>query len=326
MPLILLLLGACLRGPVDRLTTRSVVGEALRIPDVDRVCRTGGALGHALLAVPRRPPHRAMIIADTTAALCDAEAARERSLQELVERAAGRLDITRDHREAARRIRQRGAARFASAFEHTTAVWPWIGESCGRIRSDDELTYLVGLMAGTLAMLDDKATGGGLGVPLDTLARVGRAARCVDSATWWEVPATFEAAAWTLVPGSAPAGVDPWGALVEAAREGGTSGVRLGWALVAVLAANAGREAIVRTALSEAEVSYETVPAPEEWVLLDTFARDLLQHEADRLAIVEQGYRATGLTPPEAPPAPVLPTVDPFAEGPAEDPFAPEVP
>ena len=327
MQLILLALMGCLRGPVDGLTTQRVVPAALRVPDVDRVCRTGGALGHALVAVPRRTPHRAMVIADATAALCDAEQARERDLSGLVEQGAGRIDLVRDHREAARRLRRRGAARFASAFAHTEAVWPWIGETCGRVRPDDELTFLVGLVSGTLGMLEDKSSGSEVGVPLDTLARVGRSAACLDSATWWEAPVALQAAAWTVVPGSAPPGVDPWEALEQAARRGAPSGVRLGWALTAVVAANAGRDELVRRALSEASESYASVPAPADWALLDAFAHDLLQFEADRLSIAEQGHRTAGLSLP-APARTAAPlTDDPFADDPV-DPFAepPEVP
>lgn len=325
----LLLLG-CLKGPVDSFTTQRVVPAALLDADVDRACRTGGALKNALVAVPRREPHLALVIADTTAALCDGTAARSVAVETAVFSAAlegpARIAVTRDGRIAERRLRGRAALRFSSAWDHAQAEWPWIGGECGRVRSKDELTFLIGMMAGTLAMLNDKATGSELGVPLDTLARIGRSAVCVDDATWWAAPSMFEAAAWTLVPGSAPAGVDdPWAELEERARRGSASGVRLGWALAAVLAANAGREDLVRTAIDEASQSYETVPTPPEFALLDAYAHELLQHEADLLSIGEQGHRAAGLKlprPPVVQPS-VTPATDPFAE-PEPDPFAPE--
>ncbi len=320
MLLLVTLLG-CLRGPVDRFTLKRVVPAAMQVPDVDRVCRTGGALGHALVAVPRRTPHLAMVIADTTAALCDDASAREAALRALVARQAGQIGPTRDLLEAARRLRSRAALRHASAYDHARAVWPWIGDRCGKVAKDEELTFLVGLMAGTLAMLDDASSGGAQEVPLDTLARVGRAASCLDDARWFYVPSTFEAASWTLVPGLAPGGTDPWEALEEAARRGGDAGMRLGWALMAVLASNAGEEALVRKAITEAAASFERVPPPSAYRLLDAFARDLLQHEADLLAVAEQGYRARGLSFPVPPAPPAGATEDPFATS-ANDPFS----
>jgi hypothetical protein len=333
-----LLLAGCLRGPVDGFTTQRVVPAALQVPDVDRVCRTGGALGNALVALPRRAPHEALIIADATAALCDDSAYREVALQTAVaaEAATGpaRVALVRDGREHARRLRARSALRFASAWAHTQARWDWIGDECGRVGKRDELTFLIGLMSGTLAMLHDKATGSDLEVPLDTLARVGRAGICVDDARWWAVPSMFEAAAWTLVPGSAPEGVDPWEALEDRARRGAETGhVRLGWALAAVLGANAGRDDLVRTAIRESAASFAAHPPPADARLLDAYAHELLQYEADRIAVAEQGHRATGLTvvtPAPSTPTPP-PTEDPFAPAeddpfgdPEPDPFAPE--
>lgn len=264
-----------------------------------------------------------MVIADTTAALCDDAAVRDAVVRREVLGAAlegaARVGVLRDGREEERRLRARAALRYGDAWTHANAVWPWMGESCGRLREKDELTYLVGLMAGVLGMLHDKASGSSVGVPLDTLARAGRAGRCVDDARWWHVPSTLEAASWTLVPGSAPDGVDPWEAMEEAARRGGQSGVRLGWALQAVLAGNAGRDDRVRTAVAEAGAA-DLPEVPEAYALLDAFARDLLQFEADRLSIRDEGHRAAGLVLPTPAVAPPLPAVDPFAD----DPFAQE--
>lgn len=325
---ILALTSGCLRGTADRFTTQRVVPTAARIGDVDRVCRTGGALGNALAALPNRPPHEALVIADATAALCDEAAANEAALDALLapRLAADPVAATKDARERERRLRARAAGRFASAWDHTQARFD-IGETCPKIAPKDELTLLVGLLSGTLAMLHDKASGSTHEVPLDTLNRVGRVAPCLTG--WWGTPTAFQAAAWAVVPGSGPADVDPWQVLRDTAASGDDTGVRLGWALLAVLADNAGRDDDVIFALNAAADSYEATPTDPEYALFDAYAHGLLQVQSDRRWIAREGYRVQGLRPPPdaPPPAPAGPASDPFLdEAPASDPFAEEAP
>lgn len=324
-------LPGCLRATADRFTTQRVVPTAARIADVDRVCHTGAALGNALAALPNRTPHEAMLIADATAALCDEAAANEASLAvRMAPRiAADPVAATLDLREQERRLRARAAGRFASAWDHAQARFE-LGDTCPEVASRDELTLLVGLLSGTLAMLHDKASGSTHDVPLDTLNRVGRIAPCLEG--WWDTPTAFQAAAWAVVPGSGPDGVDPWEVLRTTAASGDDTGVRLGWALLAVLADNAGREEDVLFALNGAADSFDATPTDPRWALFDAYAHDLLQVQADRLWIDQEGHRVQGLRPP-APPAPVVaPDADPFGadpfadDAPAVDPFSEEAP
>lgn len=320
---VFLLLAGCLRGTAGSFTTQKVVPSAAAVADVDLVCRTGGALRHALGAISKKPAHEALIIAETTAGLCDEAAADEAALEALIARRQAKDPVAavKDARERERRLRARAAGRFHRAWGHTLEHFGELGEACPKIRSKDELTLLVGLMAGTLAMLHDKASGGTHQVPLDTLNRVGRTGACVDG--WWGAPQAFEAAAWAVVPGSGPAEVDPWERLREVAAAGDDEGVRLGWALLAMVAENAGREPDVAFAIEQAAASFEATRAHPDWLLFDTYARQRLQLEADRRWIQEHGHRAPDLslpTPEEAMPAPG--GADPFAEDPfGADPF-----
>jgi len=335
LPLALLFSTGCVRKTIDNFTTQRVVPTAMLTADVDRVCKVGEALGHPLNSVTHRSPHRAMVIADATAAICDEVRAWEAQTDGVVARTvaspgSARIAAVKDRLAVERRFRQRAALRFRSAWEHSNQQFGPIGldSTCPRVRSKDELTLLVGLVSGTLAMIHDKASGGRNHVPLDTLARVGRAAPCLDDATWWHVPSALQAAAWIVVPGSGPEGVDPWEQLHTAAVAGESSGVRLGWALYAELAANSGEDARVHEAIEAASRSYEHTESNADYAMLDEYSRSILLHESDRIWAAERGHRTPVFGQLPAEPLPIEPSEDdPFAEDPfGDDPSEEESP
>ena len=71
-----LLLGASLSGctgKIDKLTVNRVVARALTVPDVDQACEMGATLRSPLAAVSKadKPARQALLITETTAAMCD---------------------------------------------------------------------------------------------------------------------------------------------------------------------------------------------------------------------------------------------------------------
>ena len=121
MALWLLWLG-CVRGPIEAFTAGSVVPTAMRVPDVDRVCRTGGALGFPLQALPKRDPDRALVIAGATSAMCEDALAREATIRRWVEPrghdGADQVALVRDLLERRRRHLQKAAFRYHGAWKH----------------------------------------------------------------------------------------------------------------------------------------------------------------------------------------------------------------
>ncbi|MCB9674946.1 MAG: hypothetical protein H6737_07510 [Alphaproteobacteria bacterium] len=344
--LVLVALSGCVRKTVDRFTTQRVVPTALRTGDVDRVCKIGEALGHPLQAATaeKNPPDRAMIIADAVAGICDearafAHQADGVVAQTVVPAGAGRVAAVKDALALEERSRERAALRFHSAWKRSNRVFGELGadSSCPRVRERDELTLLVGLVSGTIAMLNDKASGGRNAVPLDTLSRVGRVAPCLDDATWWGVPSALQASAWIVVPGSGPEGVDPWAQLREAAERGEKSGVRLGWALYAEIADNADEPERVREAVKAYFASEAAHPRDPDYAMLDEYGRSIVLHQSDLIWAAERGHRTPRAgelpTAPSAPPTgddPFAPADDPFGADPfaedATDGAAPEAP
>ncbi len=320
----------CVRKTVDNLTIKRVVPTALAVGDVDRTCKIGEALGHPLGAIPNQPPQAAMIIADAVAALCDESRAWEAELdsvtaQTIVPVGPGRVAAVKDARARESRYRSRSALRDASAWNRANLYFGELGNSaeCPAIKRKDEIAYLVGLVAGTLGMLNDKASGGHVGIPLDTASRVGRAAPCLDDATWWHVPSALQAASWVAVPGSGPEDIDHWQALKDAAIAGEKSGVRIGWALYTKLAGNAGDDERLREGITAMAESLENTPRAQEWAMLDEYARTVVLHESDLLWARERGHRTEdfGELPTDEAVTP-QPSEDPFAEDPfGADPF-----
>lgn len=327
--LVLLVLPGCVRSTVDRFATQRVIPLAIQDADIERTCAVGVALGHPFASVtrPGNPARRTAVIADATAAICAEPAARaaelDAALAHHLSDADARIRAVKDARERERRARAVAARRFFGAWQQAEAVWGPFGGECARVRDRDELTLLVGLVSGALAMVHDKSSGSTQGVPLDTLGQAGRAASCLDDARWWHVPSALQAASWAAIPGSGPEGVDPWDALEQAARAGEGSGVRLGWALLAWIAGNAGDDARVDLALRAAADSFARTPTDPANALFDQYALEVLRHQSDLRWATERGHRTErfgDLPEPDAPPAP--PGDDPFAE----DPFSEESP
>lgn len=327
-------LAAC-SNKVDRFTLDRVVPRGLSQADVRRACALGESMRHVATAVPSadNPPDRALIITDVTAALCDEAVAWEQDARAW--RATRNFDALppdrraaeiRDARIAAERAHADAASRFWQTFEDADRHWGPIGaDTCPRIAPRDELAYLLGLVGGTLGLLHDRASGGQVGVPLDTLGRVARGAACLDDARWWHAPGALQAASWATIPGSGPEGVDPWALLESQAAAGDASGVRVARALSVLIYANGDRTGDVERGIKAHAASLESTPMDPEYALLDEYARLVTLHQSDRLWIEAEGYRTPTfgeLPSDESAPPPAL-QEDPFGADPfGDDPFA----
>jgi len=327
LPLVsLALLTACPR-PVDRVTIHRVVDRGRHVGDLGEACALGSSLSIPLAAAGTRtrPPHKALVVAEATAGLCPEGAAWEFELTEARLRARLADDPTvagqvRDAQLAARREHSLAADRFYKAFQHTEAAFGDVGEGCPHLNDDESFVYLLGMVSGMLAMLHDGQGGGQIGVPLDTLAKVSRGATCLDDAVWWSSPMALSAAQGATIPGTSPEGVDPWAQLETAATAGEHTGVRVSRALQVLVAANAGREDVVRSGVLAHGASVQATPRDNEWALLDEFARSVTGHQADLIWTKSLGYRAPAfgtLPEPAAPPPPTA--ADPFSADPFGD-------
>jgi hypothetical protein len=315
---------------IDKLTIDRVVDRALRVPDVEMACEVGVSLRSPLAGLTKleKPAHRALLIAEATAGMCDElrafeaelDAARAMSAAHGLE-AGPRAAAARDARLHADRLHLRSAQRYQRAWMHANAHYGTFGEGCPRsMHERDQLAYLLGLVSGVQAVLHDSSAGSALGVPKEQLLQVARAADCLDDQAWWGVPSSARAAVWATIPGSGPNGVDPWEVLERSATAHEGSGVRVARALQVAIAVNSGRDDVLKTAIPAHASALAATPGDPENLLFDEYARILTLHQSDLVWIAAEGHRTPTFgelpgapVPDDAPSGP-----DPFAE----DPFA----
>ena len=72
-----------------------------------------------------------------------------------------------------------------------------------------EFYWLMGLLNGLQATLNDLASEGSANVPLDIASKIGRGAACLDNEKWWGEPKATQAAIWVTIPNNKPVNGDP---------------------------------------------------------------------------------------------------------------------
>ncbi len=325
---LLFVLTACPK-PVDKITMNRVVDRGRQVPDLEKACALGEAFAHPIAAAgtKKRPPKVAMVVAETTAGLCwqvkvwEAELGEARARNSATTGAAKTAEI-REARIVLERANTAAAQRFYRSWLFANEAFGEIGtEGKCKVRKRDEPAYLLGIVSGMLAMLHDGAGGGHVDVPLDTLARVSRGAKCLDDEAWWHAPSALETAQWATIPGSGPADVDAWERLEDVATKGDASGVRVARALQALVANNSGRTDVLEHSIEAHAASLAETPLDDEWALLDEYARRVTGQQSDLLWTNARGHRTPtfGELPREPEPVPDTPSEpDPFGE---EDPF-----
>ena len=319
---------------INGFTVGTVLDRATDRPDIDRVCAVGEALGIPLMSLTSKKhyPKKALIVAEVSAAMCAEMEAREHALDIALAKknlaaGPGKIGTIKDARVREARARQLAALRYYTAFQYLEEQWGQAGDVCPKLKAKDEIAYFLGLYAGLSGTLHDSASGRNIGVPQDTLGKVARATECLDNERWWNGPGAFQAAIWATL-GGEPEGIEPWELIEDQALKGEKSGVRLGWATLALIAANAGKDELTERAITEMARALETKPDPN-WAALDEYSMMIVRHESDLLWIAAEGHRTEtlGKLPnTEEAPSSVEEGDNPFGEddnpfGGDEDPF-----
>jgi len=321
----------CVTKIVDRVTVDRIVGQAKVVGDTQMPCALGESLNHVLMATQgKKTPDLALLISNGTSAMCSQSTAWEEHLR--VERTKVqrpledpfRIAEIKDAQISAARWDTMTARRFYQAFQHAENAFGMVDTPCPKIAKEDEVAYLVALISGTFAVLHDKQSDGVNGVPLDLLPKIARGATCLDNDTWWGVPDALQAGIWATIPGSGPSDAQPWDLLETAASEGAKSGVRVAYAVGALLANNAGDTDRMKTFLRGYGESLISTPRHQDWAFFDQYAYEVALHASDLYWIGEVGYRTPELGTFPIKPSESLETNtddDPFGE---TDPFSEE--
>jgi hypothetical protein len=322
---------------VDNQALRKPIRQAMLDDDLDSACTAARSMTSLTASLSKKKKaHRALTILETTSGICAERDLWEAELEKVRRKrhvaTSADVEAVADAKERELRLRTIAGKRMLKGWSHLVAHFGEPGEDCPKLRNDeDEFAYLLGLMAGANAMLYDQSGGGRLGVPTNTVGKVGKAASCLDDDKWWSVPSALTSSWWSMVPGTAPEGIEPWEALEQAAEKGESSGVRLARALQIVLATNAGREDIVRHVVQQM-ADEDGFEVNEDYILLDIYAKRLALHQSDLIWTEAEGHRTErfgelpgmsgadgGLSPSEDP----FGGEDPFGAG---DPFGADEP
>jgi hypothetical protein len=101
----------------------------------------------------------------------------------------------------------------------------------------------------------------------------------------------MQAAVWTMMPGNAPDGIDPWQELADASVMAHESGVRLAQAIEVVIAEGSGNEERLRDAIRRHAQSVKQTPSNVQYRMLDILATQQVLAGSDRLWTEATGSR-----------------------------------
>jgi hypothetical protein len=298
VPVGLLVTTGCMKttGNLLGATTNTVVlPQVMALGDLGMGCASGEALGGMVAAygTASKQANRASVMTMESAAMCVDEAVWEAELDALRAYRSGDTAAWHDAKAREQRAHLIAANRYQLTFDTLRSAYgvPEPGEACPKLKKpEDQLTYLLGLSAGVLAVVHDMGADGAAGVPLSIPAAVVRAADCLDDDAWWGAPNALKASIWALQPGleGTP---DPWATFAASVAKGKAANVRLPSAFLVQTAATIGREDLARQAISEHAEAVAAAPASADWKMLDVYATELVRHESDKIWTASEGYR-----------------------------------
>lgn len=233
------------------------------------------------------------ILLELTAGVCSEFDALDHELAYLRAMHAENPLAAEDARIAQKRAHAVAAARQFRAYNRFLAHYGDIREGhCPKLRTDfDQLVFMVGLLAGMQAMINDAQAGQVNGVPRDIAPKVGHMVACVDSKKWWDVPRGVQAALWQIVPMLAPPDVQPMKTIEEVAHTGEQDGVRLGHVIWAMTAFSGGDKDTTRRAIRDFVAAGKRFHQNEKYRILDVISGDVMLAISDRMWSEAVGYR-----------------------------------
>jgi hypothetical protein len=233
-----------------------IVPPILELNDVDMGCQFATS-GFPLISGATRAfygdPALLESLLYTTSAVCSEKRSVDEELRYLRATRANQISDAPDARIAQKRLLEITARRQFSAFKvmrsHLEEKYDFeYGKTCPNFERDyDELTFILGTVAGLQAVINDIASQQMVGVPTDIAPLSERALKCVSNTKWWGVPLAARSVVWNILPGGAE-GKDVWGSFNRSMLIGERSGVRLAHVMYAISAQAAGDEKRFRDA------------------------------------------------------------------------------
>ncbi len=237
------------------------------------------------------PPDQLAILFYLMAGNCTEFKAQNEELRYLRAIYAKNSIEAQDARIAQQRLLALAAQRQFKGYQYLTKAFVEPGAECPRFSSDnEELYWLLGLVNGIQAILNDVASGGSANVPMDIAVKVGRGAACLDNEKWWGMPEAIQAAIWMTLPGSYPADKKPEKSLQHAVQIGLEKGIRTPQLLAAQVYLGRGNTEQVKNVIREYKNLKQTAIS-ETYQSLNQVSNRQIQAISDKLWTTATGKR-----------------------------------
>ncbi|MEO1887785.1 MAG: hypothetical protein ABGX72_10545 [Methyloprofundus sp.] len=262
--------------------------------DVGMGCSMAEAFTPFLLSFSRvtTPPDQLAILFYLVAGSCTEFQAHEQELRYLRAIYAKNSIEAQDARIAQQRFLQLAARRQLTGYYALLSAMSEPGGKCPEFSADnDEFYWLVGLLDGIQATINDIASGGQVEVPMDIAAKVGRGAGCLDNERWWGVPAAIQAAIWITIPGNEPVDIDPRLVLQQSIQMGAEQGMAVSHVLAAKIYLGQGKTAELKQLIRNYVEQSSSAIKNQKFAVLNQVAKIQIQAISDRLWTEATGRR-----------------------------------
>lgn len=209
----------------------------------------------------------------------------------------GRVPVAKDARERSKRLYALTAERRFLAFRRAMQAYDFDPakeplECPSLLDEQDEMTFLLGLLTGLQAVVNDANSGARAGIPRNIAPQAERAATCVDSEKTGGLPNAIRAMVWLLLPDTRPELFpDPWTVLENSSATGVEVGMRASMALEAVAAETFGRTDVLADVIRRFTEAEDTIEVWDEYRLADHVAEYIIRFSSDKHWTAEYGYR-----------------------------------
>lgn len=305
--LAVLILAGCSANPIYS-TTGMVLSNysedeatpyVMQMSDPKMACALGEGVDPLLYSFSRvtDAPESTGSLLMLLAANCSEYKAWEAELDYLRADFAGDVPAAKDAREKSKRLNAETAKRRYIAYQRAMAAYDFDPAAeefeCPFLFNDQEqITFLLGLLTGMQAIVNDANSGAMAGVPRNIAPRAERAAECVDNEKWGGLPNAIRGLVWLLLPDTRPSlSPDPWELLEDSSRLGVAAGIRASMAVEAVAAETFGRPEVLEDVVARFAEAEDTIVVWDEFRLVDEVASDAIQFSSDKHWTAEYGYR-----------------------------------
>lgn len=271
------------------------VPYVLKTDDVAMGCTMAEAL---TLLVPslsqiNASPYKLAIIFDFLSGSCAEFKAREEELRYMRALHVHNVTEAQDARILQKRYLNLAAQRQLKGFFNLALAYPEMrGDKCPQfVDWNDEFYWLVGLMDGLQAVLNDLASEGGAKVPLDISLKVGRGAGCLENTRWWGIPDAIQSAIWMSFPSHKPQDIDALTVLDKAMQTGLQQGMRIAQVIATKIYIGLGDMQRVKAIIRDNVITRGSMPANPDFLFLDKVVTMQLQAISDAMWTEATGKR-----------------------------------